>query len=138
MGEVEMILGQIGEYRELSLEERRERLARDVREMEEILEGLQVEKKQAKSIAEKFAEALGCLEDAVSRLERINRQYDPEQYADEIRLVRDYGLPPCNPVMDFWLQTELAQDSLKDILCRLRRVESLAPKGIESVKEGEQ
>ena len=78
--------------------------------------------------AGKFAEALGYLEETIYWLAQVNEQYDPEQYADETRLVRDYGLPPCNPALDFWLQAELAEKSLKNTLSKLQRVQPLAPK----------
>ena len=83
---------------------------------------------QIGTIAGMFAKALGNLEDAVCYLGRVNEQYDPEQYADDIRLVLDYGLRPFNPAMDFWLQAEQAEEQIKDILCRLQRVEPLVPK----------
>ena len=96
------------------------------------------EQRDTTTLAGMFAEALGNLEDAVCYLGRVNEQYDSEQYPDEICLVTKYGLPPCNPVMDFWLQAELAEEELKDILCRLQRVEPLVPKGAEPVKEEKQ
>lgn len=80
------------------------------------------------TIANDFAEALGCLEDALHYLEQVNKQYDPEEHADDIRLVVDYGLRPCNPAMDFWLQAEQAVEPLKIILSKLQRVAPLAPK----------
>ena len=86
--------------------------------------------RETKTIAGKFAEALGCLEDAVYYLDQVNEQYDPEQYADEIRLVVNYGLPPCNPVMRFWVEADKSQEELKDILRRLQRFEALAPKEV--------
>ena len=86
------------------------------------------EERDTKSIAGKFAEVLGGLEDAWNYLREINEQYDPEEHIDDIRLVVDYGLPPCNPVMDFWLQAEKAEDALWDMLSRLQRVAPLAPK----------
>ena len=125
----DMRMGRIGEYRELSLEELRVEFGRRAREIQAL--ELQAPKEQVKSIAGMFAEALGNLEDALCSLGRVNEQYDPEDYVDEVRLVRDYGLPPSNPAMDFWLQSELAEDWLKAILRRLRRVESLAPKEVK-------
>jgi len=80
------------------------------------------------TIAGQFAEALGHLEETVYWLAQVNEQYDPEQYDDDIRLVTKYGLPPCNPAMDFWLQAEQAKDAVNGILDKLQHVESLAPK----------
>ena len=131
-----MIVGQIGEYRELTLEELRERFGqqcRDIRALE-----LEAEKEKAQTIAGMFAEALGHIEEALCYLGQVNEQYDPEQYADEIALVTEYGLRPCNPVMRFWTEADKAEEELKDILCRLQRVEPLAPKQVESLKEREQ
>jgi len=91
------------------------------------------EERDTKTIAGKFAEALGSIEDAICYLGQVNEQYHPQQYADEICLVADYGLPPCNPVMDFWLQAELAEDLLKDILYKLQRVEQRVPKEVVKV-----
>ena len=95
------------------------------------------EERDTKTIVGMFAEVLGCLEDAACYLGRVNAQYDPEQYADEIRLVCDYGLPPCNPVMRFWTEADKSAEELKDILRRLRRVQPLVPKQVESLKKGE-
>lgn len=85
------------------------------------------ERRDTTTIAGQFAEVLGCLEDALNWLGQVNEQYDPEQYADDIRLVNDYGLRPCNPSMDFWLQAENAEGLLKDIIRKLQGVEPLAP-----------
>jgi len=82
------------------------------------------------SIAGKFAEALGCLEDALCWLGRVNAEYDPEERADDVRLIMGYVLHPCNTVMDFWLQAEQAEDARKDMLRKLQRVEPLAPKEV--------
>ena len=87
-----------------------------------------VDERDTTTIAGKFAEALGCLEDAICCLGQVNEQYDAQEHIDDIRLVLDYGLRPCNPVMDFWLQAEQAEDKLKAILCKLQHVEPLAPK----------
>ena len=122
-----MILGQIGEYRELSLEEQREYFGQQCRDAQ-ALERLEADQRDTTTIAGKFAKVLGCLEDALNWLGQVNEQYDPEQYADDIRLVNDYGLPPCNPAMDFWLQAALAEGALKGILDKLQGVEPLAPK----------
>ena len=92
-------------------------------------EKMVTEERDTKTITEMFAEALGCLEDALCYLGRINEQYDPEQHDDEV-------CPSYNPALDFWLQTEQEEELLKDILNRLQRVEPLAPKGAESQKEG--
>ena len=119
------MMGQIGEYRELNLKEQRERFGQQCRDIE--ASKLQAEKEQARSIAETFAEVLGNIECAIVYLGRVNEQYNPEQHADFL------GVRPCNQAMDFWLQTERAEDSLKDILGRLRRVEPLVPK--EALKE---
>ena len=123
-----MIVGQIGEYRELTLEELRERFGQQCREIQAL--ELEAKKQQAESIAEMFAEALGHIADALCYLERVNEQY-LEQHTDDGRLMADYGLRSCNPATDFWLQAEQAEDSLKDILHRLRRVEPLVPKEVE-------
>lgn len=92
----------------------------------------ETEQKDTKSIVGIFAEALGCLEDALHWLGQVNEQYDSEQHSGARRwqLVDDMRPVICNPNMDFWLQTEFAEDKLKDILNRLRRVVSLAPKEI--------
>ena len=71
------------------------------------------------TIAGNFAEALGCIENSLYWLRRVNEQYDVEQDADDIRF--------CNPAMDFWLQAEQAEDAVKRILDKLQRVEPLAP-----------
>ena len=116
----EMIMGQIGEYRELSLEELRAEFGRQAREIQ-ALES-QAQKEQVKPIAGMFAEILGHLEDALCYLGRVNEQY--EGGGDYV----ECGLRLRNPTMDFWLQAELAEDSLKDILRGLRRIEPLVPK----------
>lgn len=69
---------------------------------------------ERETIAGKFAEALGHLEETVYWLAQVNDQYNVEQDADDIRF--------CNPAMDFWSQAELAEDALKVILRRLQRV----------------
>ena len=88
-------------------------------------EWLPSEERDTKTIAGKFAEALGCLEDALCWLEQVNKQYDPgEEYIVDCRLA------PRNRAMDFWLQAELAEDALKVMLGRLQRVEPLIPKEV--------
>jgi len=96
-------------------------------------ENMTTEKRDTKTIAGKFAEALGNIECAIMYLGQVNAEYDPEEHADDIRLVVDYGLRPCNPVMDFWLQAEQAEDALKAMLRKLQRVEPLAPKEKEGM-----
>ena len=86
------------------------------------------EERDTTTIAGMFAEVLGHLEETMYWLAQVNEQYDPEQDVDDIRLVTEYGLRFCNPAMDFWLQAELAEDSLKDILRKLQGVEPLVPK----------
>lgn len=122
-----MIMGQIGEYRELSLQELRNRFGQEARDIQAL--ELQAKKERAKPIAEMFAEALGNLEDALCCLTRINEQYEEYQarYSDDIRLVTEYGLRHCNPELDFWLQTEKAEDSLGDMLYKLQRLRIPAP-----------
>ena len=88
------------------------------------------EPRDTTTIAGKFAEALGYLEEAVNWLEQVNAEYDPAEHADDIRLVVDYGLRPCNPAVDFWLQADLAEDPLRTILRRLQRVQPLVPKEV--------
>lgn len=83
-----------------------------------------------RTIANDFAEALGCLEDTLYLLGQVNEQYDPDY-------PNDYDPPPRNRAMDFWLQAELAEDKLKKILRKLQRVEPLAPKAVEPLKERE-
>ena len=109
------------EWRSKDWEEERERRA-----------SLATEERDTKTIAGKFAEALGCLEDAICHLGQVNEQYDMEEHIDDVRLVTEYGLRPCNPALDFWLQADLAEGALQVILDRLQRVEPLAPK--EEVK----
>ena len=121
-------MGQIGEYRELTLEELRERFGQQCRDIQAL--ELKAKKGKAQSLAEMFAEALGNIECAIAYLGQVNEQY-LKQHTDGSRLVADYGLRSCNPAMDFWLQAEQAEDSLKDILRRLQRVEPLAPKEAE-------
>lgn len=83
------------------------------------------EQRDTKTIAGKFAEALGCLDTALYWLAQVNEQYYAEQ--DELRL---FSLSPSyNAALDFWLQAEKAEDWLKTILAKLQRVEPLAPKG---------
>lgn len=122
-----MILGHIGEHRELSLEEQRERFGQQCRDAQ-ALDKLETEQGETKTLAGKFAEALGCLEDALHWLRQVNEEYDPDKHIDDTPPVRGYSLHRCKPVMDFWLQAEQAEEQLKNILRRLQRVEPLAPK----------
>jgi hypothetical protein len=88
------------------------------------------EQRDTTTIAGKFAEVLGCVEDALHWLAQINEQYDPHNYIDVVCLVTEYGLRSANPAIDFWLQAELAEDVLKTLLHKLQRVEPLAPKEV--------
>ena len=80
------------------------------------------EERETATIVGQFAEALGCIEDALCWLGRVNEQYEGggDYVDDDIRF--------CNPSMDFWLQAENAEGSLKDILRKLQGVENLVPK----------
>ncbi|GAG21122.1 unnamed protein product, partial [marine sediment metagenome] len=60
-------------------------------------------------------------------LEQVNECYDLE-LDDDSRPVLGDSLLCWNPATDFWLQTELAEKALKKMLCKLQRVEPLAPK----------
>ena len=84
------------------------------------------EEAEASGLRGKFAEALGHIDAALCYLGQVNKEYDPEQHSDVVPQ-RFY-----NSALDFWLQAELAEDSLKDILRRLQRVESFAPKEVEA------
>lgn len=79
--------------------------------------------RDTKTIAGKFAEALGCLEDALCYLHQVN-----EHYEEQVIAQYESGPHPCNPAMDFWLQTEKAEDGLHEILHRLQHVPPFAPK----------
>ena len=120
-----MIMGQIGEYRELTLEELRERFGQRCRDIQAL--ELEAEKEKDQTIAGMFAEALGNIECAIAYLGQVNEQY-LKQHTDGSRLVADYGLRSCNPATDFWLQAENAEGLLKDILRKLQGVEPLVPK----------
>lgn len=82
----------------------------------------QREERDTETIPGQLAEALGNLEDALCWLGRVNVQYKEEDW------VAAHGLRPCSPAVDFWLQTELAEDAVKGILDKLRRVQPLASK----------
>ena len=84
---------------------------------------MSTDERDTQTIAGKFAEALGCLEDALHWLTRVNAEYDSEEPVGA-----DYGLFPYNPATDFWLQADLAEKAVKDRLRRLQRVAPLAPK----------
>ena len=108
-----MIMGQIGEYRELSSQERLDNRMRDLRSA--------LEKKETDSIAGMFAELLGCLEDAACWLHKVNAQYpDDDDDASD------------NP---FWGETYEATDPLNRIIKGLRAIEKCVPKETEPVKE---
>lgn len=91
---------------------------------------MSVETRETVTLAGKFAEALGNLEDALCWLGQVNEQYMEKVDVDDIPLLIAHGPRPCSPAMDFWLQAEKGEDSLKDILRRLQRVEPLAPKEV--------
>lgn len=91
------------------------------------------EERDTATIAGKFAEALGFIEEAAYWLAQVNEQYEDYADLDDIRLVTEYGLAPYNPATDFWLQTEQAEERIKDILNRLQRVQRLVPKEKEVV-----
>ena len=70
------------------------------------------EERDTKSIAGKFAEALGCIEDAAHWLDRIDEQFE-KRYPNDI----DYG----DPSEPFWAgicmaitTLDLVQDGLKE------------------------
>ena len=83
------------------------------------------------TIAGMFAEALGHIEDALWYLGQVNEQYDPEEHRHKIRLIAPYRPRPYNPALDFWLQTEQAEEQIKKILSKLQRVALLAPKDLK-------
>jgi len=126
-GEGEMIMGQIGEYRELNLEERREHLAQQLKDAQvlgEILEGLQGEEKEAQSIAEMFAELLGCLADAHAWLHEINERFE-KCYPDD--------MDPKDPAAPFWYAVAEAIEPLDSVYDDLEAIEKDMPR--EPAKE---
>ena len=120
-----MIMGQIGEYRELSSQERLDNRMRDLRSA--------LEKKETDSIAGKFAEALGCLEDAACWLRELHQEFE-KLYPDD--------MDPRDPAAPFWyavneaITSEPFTDSpLRDILQELQAVRKYMPKETEPAKE---
>lgn len=99
-----------------------------VRAFVETLKEPEGDERDTKTIAGMFVEALGCIENGLNWLGQVNEQYEPEEDVSNILPPRPWI--PTKPAMDFWLQAELAEDLLKDILKRLQRVEPLAPKEI--------
>lgn len=120
MGETRKIRIPLRELRSKHWEEERERR----------LENLATEQRDTTTIVGKFAQALGCIEDAICWLGQVNEQYDAEEQV-AIRLKTVYGRF-CNPALDFWLQMDLAEKALKDMLRRLQRVEPLVPKEVKA------
>jgi len=88
------------------------------------------EEAEAKTVAGKFAKALGHIEAAASYLGQVNEQYDLGESGAELRLITEQGVHFCNPALDFWLQADLAEGSLKILLHKLQRVERFAPKEV--------
>ncbi len=101
------------------------------RRPKQILTKLPSEQRDTTTIAGKFAEALGCIEDGLYWLGQVNARYDPQQH-DDSRPVLGYSLHrgKPNPVIRFWIEADKASEELKDILRRLQRVEPLAPKEV--------
>lgn len=90
------------------------------------------EERDTQTIAGKFAEALGYIEDGICWLAQVNEQYDTkEQIAIRLKDVSGHHRF-ANPALDFWLQTENAEDVLKDMLRKLRGVAPLAPKEVRA------
>lgn len=85
---------------------------------------MSAQERDTKSIAGKFAEALGAIETSLHWLGQVNEQYDPEKHDDNV------PARFCNSALDFWLQANLAEDALRTILGRLQRVAPLAPKEV--------
>ena len=89
------------------------------------------EERDTTTIAGMFAEALGNLEDAWNYLQQIDEQ-GQKQYADDVSLVADYGLRPCNPEMRFWEEVFEAKEGLWRIQKELKGVEKDMPKEKEA------
>jgi len=123
MNTSDMHVGQIGEYRELAPEERREYLMRLIEVPRN--EKLAIQKAGVKGIAEMFNEALSCLTDGIDWLERIDKQYI-ERYADD-----DCEMPEHL----FWWGVNDVIKLLRDILQGLEAVEKCVPKETEPSKE---
>jgi len=97
------------------------------------LEKLSVEERETQTIAGKFAEALGCLEDAGHWLRELNQEFE-KLYPDD--------MDPRDPAAPFWyavneaITSEPFTDSpLRDILQELQAVRKYVPKETEPVKE---
>ena len=113
-----MIMGQIGEYRELSHEERQEYLMGLLESGTN--ETRTIQKAGLKAIREMFAEALGCLEDAACHLRDIGKQY-LELYPDD----------ECEePEVIFWWGIEEAIKPLEQIQEKLEAVADCVPKEV--------
>ena len=119
MSTSDMLIGRIGEYRELDHEERQKYLMRLIEAPGN--ETLAIQQAGAQAIVEMFNEALSCLTDGTDWLVRIDSQYkieckEPESY--------------------FWDEVYEAIKPLKNILLGLEEVAKYMPKGAEPVKEG--
>lgn len=76
------------------------------------------EERETKTIAGKFAEALGCLEDAACHLRDIDKQYDVLYPDDECEY----------PEMEFWFALDVAIKPLEAIQKGLEAAEECMPK----------
>ena len=81
----------------------------------------------AKPIAEMFAEALGCLEDADHWLCKLKQEFE-KLYPDD--------MDPKDPAAPFWYAVNEATEPLNSVYDDLRAVETDTPKETEPVKEG--
>ena len=97
------------EWRSKHWEEERERRAK-----------LATEQTDTKTIAGKFAEALGCLEDAACHLRDIDNQYDLLYPDDEC----------AYPELQFWFALDDAIKPLERIQKGLEAVDAYAPKEV--------
>jgi len=109
-----MIMGQIGEYRELTASE--------------ILESLlqRLANKQPIAIPEMFAELLGCLEDAAHWLHKLNQEFE-KLYPDD--------MDPKDPAAPFWYAVAEATEPLKSVFDDVRAIKKYMPKETEASRE---